>query len=53
MNILIGKADEFEVIFNDVDKLVTVYDGEDSVRLLMPISIWLELTTPLYKEQEY
>jgi len=49
MKILIGKADEFSVTFDDGDEQVTVFDGEGSIRLLMPYDIWQELTRPIYR----
>jgi hypothetical protein len=49
-SVLIGEADEFRIILTVDDAMVTIYDGEGSVRLTMPYDIWRRLKQPRYKE---
>lgn len=48
--IRIGQADEFEIIYTTGDGMVTIFDGEGSVRLTVPYDIWKALTNPIYQE---
>lgn len=48
--ILIGRADEFEVVYTPGDGMVTIFDSEWTIRLAVPYAVWKALTNPIYQE---